>query len=209
MTHARRIALLVVAALALAGCAQPVLSRPVLARPGSGPSGIPGRMLIVARHLAVENRGVADRAAELMAAGLRPAGEVWTVDEFVREATAAASAPWALTLVQRLAQGGWPTMDDRIELLRFAVTGVIVTEVTTYEQVWGKYAKFTRVGIEARAFDVIAGAVVWRVHRGVEVEDLRGRAFDRGIESAVNDLLAAVAPGTAYSAMDLWRVWRR
>jgi len=209
VTHARRIALLVVTALALAGCAHPMLSRPVLARPGSGPSGIPGRMLIVARHLAVENRGVADRAAELMAAGLRPAGEVWMVDEFVREATAAASAPWALTLVQRLAQGGWPTMDDRIELLRFAVTGVIVTEVTTYEQVWGKYAKFTRVGIEARAFDVAAGGIVWRLQRGVEVEDVRGRAFEYATEQAVQALLADVYPGTAFSAIDLWRVWRR
>jgi hypothetical protein len=114
-----------------------------------------------------------------------------------------------VSLAQRLSTGGFPTMDDRVELLRFAVTGLIVTEVTMYDQVWGKYAKFTRVGIEARAYDVIAGAVVWRVHRGVEVEDLRGRAFDRGIESAVNSLLAAIAPGTAYSALDLWREWRR
>jgi hypothetical protein len=63
--------------------------------------------------------------------------------------------------------------------------------------------------VEARAFDVIAGGVVWRLHRGVEVEDLRGRAFEHGIESAMKSVLAAVYPGTAFSVMDLWRTWRR
>jgi hypothetical protein len=157
----------------------------------------------------VENRGVADRAVELMATGLRPAGEIWTADELLREATAAGMTPWALSLVQRLGLGGFPTVDDRVDLLKFAVTGLIVTEVTTYEQVWGKYAKFTRVGVEARAFDIAAGGVVWRLHRGVEVEDLRGRAFEHGIDSAVSALLAAIHPGTAFSVVDLWRTWRR
>jgi hypothetical protein len=209
MSHARRAALLVIALLAVAGCARPMLTRPVLARPGSGPSSLPGRVLLIARQPAPENRGVADRAAELMAAGLRPAGEVWEAHELVREATAAAAAPWAVALLQRLALGGFPTMDDRVELLRFAITGVIVTEVTTYEQVWGKYAKFTRVGIEARAFDVAAGSIVWRLQRGVEVEDLRGRAFEHATEKAVQALLADIYPGTAFSMVDLWRVWRR
>jgi hypothetical protein len=89
------------------------------------------------------------------------------------------------------------------------VTGLVVTEVTTYEQVWGKYSKFTRVGVEARAFDVAGGGVVWRLQRGVEVEDLRGRAFEYATESAVSSLLAAIYPGTAVSVVDLWRVWRR
>jgi hypothetical protein len=202
----RRFAAGLVVLLAVAGCARP----PLLPRPGNGGlTSVPGRVLVIARQTTPENRGIADRGAELVAQGLRPAGEVWDVGELLREATAAAASPWAVSLAQRLATGGFPTMDDRVELLKFAVTGLIVTEVTMYDQVWGKYAKFTRVGIEARAYDVIAGAVVWRVHRGVEVEDLRGRAFDRGIESAVNGLLAAIAPGTAYSAMDLWREWRR
>jgi hypothetical protein len=205
VSRGRRVALALLVILALAGCARP----PLLARPGAGLATVPGRVLVVARQAAPENRGIADRAAELMAQGLRPAGEVWTADELVREAAATGSAPWALALVQRLALGGFPTVDDRSELLRFAVTGLIVTEVTTYDQVWGKYAKFTRVGVEARAFDVIAGGVVWRLHRGVEVEDLRGRAFEHGIESAVQSLLAAVSPGTAFSVVNLWRVWRR
>jgi hypothetical protein len=201
-----RLALVLLAVLVLAGCARP----PLLPRPGNGGlTSVPGRVLVMARQTSPENRGIADRGAELLAQGLRPAGEVWDIGELLREATAASASPWAVSLVQRLSTGGFPTMDDRVELLKFAVTGLIVTEVTMYDQVWGKYAKFTRVGIEARAYDVIAGAVVWRVHRGVEVEDLRGRAFDRGIESAVNSLLGAIAPGTAYSAIDLWREWRR
>jgi hypothetical protein len=201
----RAVTVALVITLALAGCARP----PLLPRPGASPAGVPGRVLIIGRQPDALNRGIADRAVDLMAQGLRPAGEIWTAEELVREATAAGAAPWALTLVQRLAIGGFPTTDDRSELLRFAVTGLIVTEVTTYDQVWGKYAKFTRVGVEARAYDVIAGSVVWRLHRGVEVEDLRGRAFERGIDSAVQSLLAAVYPGTTYSVVDLWRVWRR
>jgi hypothetical protein len=205
MTRASRLTAALVAALALAGCAQ----TPLLARPGTGPAALPGRLLVIARQPTAENRGIADRAADLVAQGLRPAGEVWTADDLVREATAAATTPWALSLVQRLALGGWPTVDDRVELLRFAVTGLVVTEVTTYEQVWGKYSKFTRVGVEARAFDVAGGGVVWRLQRGVEVEDLRGRAFEYATESAVSSLLAAIYPGTAVSVVDLWRVWRR
>jgi hypothetical protein len=201
----RRVGLALLAAATLAACSQPAL----MPRPGTGLATVPGRVLVVARQPTVENRATADRASELMAQGLRPAGEVWVADELVREAAAAGAAPWALAFIQRLALGGWPTLDDRTELLKFAVTGLIVTEVTMYDQVWGKYAKFTRVGVEARAFDVIAGGVVWRLHRGVEVEDLRGRAFEHGIESAVKTVLAAVYPGTAFSVMDLWRTWRR
>lgn len=134
---------------------------------------------------------------------------MWTTDDFLREAVAVGAAPWALGLVQRLKVGGWPTPEDRPELLRFAVTGALATEVTAYEQVWGKYAKFTRVAVEARAFDVAAGTVVWRQHRAVEIEDLRGRAFEHAIESAVGALVASINPGTAFSALDLWRVWRR
>jgi len=201
----RRLSLAVVA-LALVGCAT---QGSMLPRPGSGPAALPGRLLVVARQPAPENRGVADRAATLVAQGLRPAGEVWTADELVREATVTANAPWAVLLIERLSHGGWPTPDDRIELLRFAITGLVVTEVTTYDQVWGKFAKFTRVAVEARAFDIAAGGVVWRLQRGVEVEDLRGRSFEYATESAVNSLLAAIYPGTAYSLVDLWRVWRR
>lgn len=192
------------AAVVLVGCAPRVLAP----RPGASP-GTPGRLLVIARHPDAENRGTAERAAELLAQGLRPAGEVWTADELLREAAAVGATPWALSLVERLRVGGWPTMDDRAELLRFAVMGVLATEVTTYDQVWGKYAKFTRVGVEARGFEVASGAVVWRMHRAVEIEDVRGRAFEYAIESAVGALVAAVHPGTAFSAVDLWRVWRR
>ena len=206
----RGLAVMMVTVSLAAGCAQPLLlGRPLVARPGSGPSALPTRVLVVARHVGVENRGISDRAAELMAQGLRFAGEVWMPDDLVREAAAVGATPWALAVAQRLTAGAWPSADDRIELLRFAVTGLIVTEVTAYEQVWGKYAKFTRVGVEARAFDVPAGGVVWRLHRAVEVEDVRGRAFEHAIENAVGSLVAAVYPGATYSVVDLWRVWRR
>jgi hypothetical protein len=201
VTRATRTAAALLVALALAGCARGGL----VSRPGMPP----GRLLVLARLPAVENRGIGDRAAELVAQGLRPSGEVWTVNEFVLGAAAAGARGWALGLVERLGAGGWPTADERVELLRFAVTGLVVTEVTEYEQVWGKYAKFTRAGVEAHAFDVAAGSTVWRLHRAVEIEDVRGRAFAHAIESAVGELVAAVQPGTPFSVIDLWRAWRR
>lgn len=198
-------ALLLALVLGLGACAPAV----VVPRPGTGPYAPPGRMLLLAREGDVLNRGIATRAAELVAQGLRPAGEVWSPEELLREASVAGGLPWALPMLARLRQGGWPTEDERIELLRFAVTGVIVTEITTYDQVWGRYAKFTRVGVEVRGFDVAAGGIAWRLHRTVEVEDVRGRAFEYAVEQAVAQVLAAIAPGTAYSMVGLWRVWRR
>ena len=181
----------------------------VVVRPGGGAAALPGRVLVVARQTDPANRGIGARAAELMAQGLRPAGEVWSAEDLLGEAAAAGATASTLALLARLSAGGWPSMDERLELLRFAVTGVIATDVTAYEQVWGKYAKFTRVGVEARAFDVAAGGVVWRLHRAVEIEATRGRAFEQAVEHAVGGLVAAVMPGTTYSAIDLWRVWRR
>ncbi len=205
-----RVTIAVLVVLVLAGCARPILpARPQVGRPGTGPAAPPGRILVVARQPVTVNRGIGDRAADLLAQGLRPAGEVWTFDDVRREATVVGAAPWAANLADHLATGGWPTVDDRMQLLKFAVTGIVVSEVTAYEQVWGKYAKFTRVGVEARGFDVAAGGVVWRLHRGVEVEDVRGRAFDYAIESAVAAVVAAIYPGTPFTVVDLWRGWRR
>lgn len=201
----RRTLALLLLTLALGGCATGTLR----SRPGNGPSGAPGRLLVIARLAAPENRGIATRAAELFAQGLRPVGEVWSADDLLREAAAVGNAAWAVRLVERLSLGGWPTTDDRIELLRFALTGLVTIEVTEYDQVWGKYAKFTRAGVEAQAFDVAAGALMWRIHRGTEVEDVRGRAFERALETATGDLVAAIQPGGRVSVVDLWRWWRR
>jgi hypothetical protein len=201
----RRAVALLLLVLALGGCA----TGPLRPRPGSAPSGTPGRLLVIAREAAPENRGIPTRATALFAEGLRPVGEVWSTDDLLREAAVLGTAAWAVRLVERLSVGGWPTVDDRIELLRFGLTGLVTIEVTEYDQVWGKYAKFTRVGVEAQAFDVAGGALMWRIHRGTEVEDVRGRAFERALEGAVGDLVAAIQPGGRVSAVDLWRWWRR
>ena len=204
MTRQRGLAVLLLA-LVLGGCATEV-ARP---RPGSSPSGSPGRLLVLARQPAHENRGIATRAGALFAQGLRPVGEVWSADDLVREAAVSGNAGWALRFAERLSAGGWPTPDDRIELLRYALTGLATIEVTEFDQVWGKYAKFTRVAVEAQAYDVAAGTLMWRIHRGNEVEDVRGRAFEYALERAVGDLVAAVQPGRSVSVVDLWRWWRR
>ena len=203
----RRAVALVLLALALGGCA---MAPTRTARPGNGPSGATGRLLVLARLGAVvENRAIATRAAELFASGLRPVGEVWSTEDLVRDASAAGTAGWAVRFIERMSAGGWPTADDRIELLRFGLTGLVTIEVTEYDQVWGKYAKFTRASVEAQAFDVANGAVMWRIHRGTEVEDVRGRAFEYALEGAVNDLVAAIQPGRSVSVVELWRWWRR
>ena len=205
MRRARVLALLMLA-LVVAGC----VAVPLRPRPGAAPSGATGRLLVIARQPAAENRGIATRAGELVAHGLRPIGEVWSADDLVREAAVAGNPAWAVRLVERLSVGGWPTPDDRLDLLRFALTGLVAVEVTEYDQVWGKYAKFTRVSVEAQAFDVTNGSLMWRIHRGSEVEDVRGRAFERALESAVNDLVASIQPGGGrVTALDFWRWWRR
>jgi hypothetical protein len=201
----------------LSGCALPALpslaslnpARAGVPRPGSTRAGSPGRILVLAVPPPVENRGITDRAAELMAQGLRTGGDVWTADDLLREATLVGAHGWASGAVSRLASGVLPTAEDRIDLLRFSLTGLVVIDVTAYEQVWGKYAKFTRVAVEARGFDVVAGMGLWRLHRAVELEDMRGRAFDHAIESAVGSLVATIAPGAPIAPMDLWRAWRR
>jgi hypothetical protein len=205
MRRRRALAPLVVAlALALAGCATARgPSRP------AAPSGTQGRVLVVPRQAAPENHGIATRAAALFAQGLRAGGEVWSIEDLLRESAAAGTDGWAVRLVDRLSFGGWPGVDDRSELLRLGLTGMVTIEVTEYDQVWGRYAKFTRAAVEAQAFDVASGTHLWRLHRATEVEDLRGRAFERALEGAVGDLVAAVQPRGGVSVVELWRWWRR
>ncbi len=168
------------------------------------------RVLLVARARMPENLPVAENAAELLAAGLRESGPALEPRDFLREAGGNGIALWGPRVVERIQRGGWPTPEERTELSsRFGISTVLAVDVTEYDQVWGKYAKFTRVGVEVQAFHLPTGALIWRVHRDTEVEDKRGRAFRYALEQVVGDLVAAIDPQLRLSLVDAWRSWRR
>lgn len=176
----------------------------------AGASLPPGRALVVARSSTVENRAVVESAADLVAGSLKDSTDAIGVRELFREAGAFGVATWAPQLVDRIQRGGWPTPEEGGELLgRLKVATLLAVEVTTYDQVWGKYAKFTRVGVSVTAFHVPAGAVIWRLHSDAEVEDKRGRAFQYAMEQAVADVIGAIDPRWRFSVAEAWRSWRR
>jgi len=192
--------------LALDGCAlvTPPRSGDELNRLGAG------RRLIVARVVSEDNRATAEAASALLQNALRDAGDLLGVREFLNEARSQGLDPWALGLIGRLQIVGWPTLEDaRVLREAFGITTLVITEVTAFDQVWGKYAKFTRVGVEASIFDVKTGRVTGRVAKEAEVEEMRGRAFQYAMEQAVQDVADTLYPRTSFSIVNVWRYWRR
>lgn len=198
---------LVVAAVvaALAGC---TLNSPTIRKGAITPPA--DRVLIVARAVTAENQPVAENAVDLLATALRDTRASLTTRDFLREATVTGAALWAPRLLERIQRGGWPAAEENGELLeRFGIGSLLVVEVTTYEQVWGRYAKFTRVGIDVHGYHVQSSSVLWRAHRDVEVEDRRGRSFQYATEQAVWDLAAAIEGESRITPLEVWRHWRR
>ena len=203
---ARVALLLVLLAPALAGCT-------LTWGPGPGEAGnwLPlGRTLVLARVDSEENRPTAETAAELLATALEDAGRVVRVREFAGQARALGIEAWARGLVARLQRGGWPTGDEALALQSgFAVGTVLAVEVTGYDQVWGKFGKFTRVGVAAQAWDLRSAQALWRLRGESEVESMRGRAFQYSMEQAVDELAVAIRPKLEVSLVKAWRYWRR
>jgi hypothetical protein len=192
--------------LALNGCA---LIMPSSAAPDANRLG-PGRRLILARITAEENRANSEAAAGLLLNALRDAGHMVGTRELLAEARGVGLEVWAAPMLGRLQRSGWPTPDDgRMLLEQFGITMLVITDLTSYEQVWGKYGKFTRVGLEAQAYDLRGERVVWRLGKDAEVEEMRGRAFQYAMEQAVQDLADAIYPRTTFSVINAWRYWRR
>jgi hypothetical protein len=192
--------------LALNGCA---LIRPSSAAPDGNRLG-PGRRLILARISNEENRASSEAAAGLLLNAMRDAGRMLGTRDLLAEARGVGLGVWAAPMLDRLQSSGWPTPDEsRMLLEQFSITTVVVTDLTSYEQVWGKYGKFTRVGLEAQAYDLRGEHVVWRLRKDAEIEDMRGRAFQYAMEQAVQDLADAIYPRTTFSVINVWRYWRR
>jgi hypothetical protein len=168
-----------------------------------------GQLLVAARLGSEENRAVAESAADILAGALRESSDVVTVRELLHAATVDGLG-WAPRVVERLQRGGWPAAEERRVLQeRLGIRTLVAVDVVAYEQVWGKYAKFTRAAVEAQALDLASGEVQWKLRGEAEIEDMRGRAFQYVLEQAVRELADAIHPRWKFSVTDAWRYWRR
>jgi hypothetical protein len=202
--RARSLAVLVLAAVVLGGCG---VTR-VVAR--GDRAWLPaGRALVIARASEADNRAIAESAADLFVRAL-DRRDVVTVRQVLADATAGGQGVWAGRLVDRLHGGGWTTAAESLELYeRVGVVTIVAIDVTAYDQVWGRTAKFTRVNLAAEAFHTPLARVVWKVRRDVEVQSMRGRAFTYALESAVGELASAVDPMSGLSVVNAWRYFER
>jgi hypothetical protein len=168
------------------------------------------RLLIVARAATVENRPIAEEAASLMAHALRDAIDTVDPRRLLRESEVFGTAVWTGRLLDRLEQAGWPSPEEGGGLrARHGVAAVLVLEVTAYDQVWGRYGKFTRVGIVVRMADAATGKLIVDQHRELEVDEMRGRAFQFGLEQVVAELASSLDHRSGISVVNAWRYWRR
>jgi hypothetical protein len=204
------IAALLLLALASAGCGMVTLKGRVATAATPMPT---GRVLVVARFPAEVNRPIVESAEELLLRALRGTGDAVGGEQWLRHAVAAGAWWPAARLLEILRYGGSPVVDDTaIALEQLGVNGVIVVDVPTYEQIWGRKAKFTRVAVEAEAFQLSTRTSLWRVRGAAEVEERRGRAFQYALEQAVQVVVDGVRPSTRTTLGDLhdmYRDWRR
>ncbi len=204
---ARRRGLVALAlALGLHGCAAVAVEsrRPVSHRSSTN------RVLVVPLAATVEDRPIAERAAALMAHALRDSVDTLDPRQLQRESEPLGTAVWTARLIERLESGGPISAEEGQALrARHTIGATLAVEVTAYEQAWGRYAKFTRVGIVVRMTDVATGRVLVDRHRELEVDEMRGRAFQYGMERVVEELAAAIDPRSGFSVVNAWRFWRR
>ena len=118
---------------------------------------------------------------------------------------------WASGIVGRLQGGGRLTPEEARTLFeRFRITTLIVSELSEYDQVWGKYGKFTRATIDGQAVDLVADIPLWRVRGRAEVDEMRGRAFGFAMEQAVQQLADGICgQPKPFNVLETWRYWRR
>jgi hypothetical protein len=170
----------------------------------------PGRTLVLGRVSSDENRPTAELAAERLAAALEEGARIVRPRDLLAEVQGLPVEGWVRGLLWRLERGGWPTPAE-CGFLRSSldVATLLVTEVTEYEQIWGKYGKFTRVAVVAEARDLGLTESLWRLRGESEVEDMRGRSFQYSMEQAVGELSQAIRPRLEVSLLRAWRYWRR
>lgn len=200
--------LLVVAAWLAAGCS--TAARVRSDRPATVNRLPLGRVLVIARVPVEANRAVAEAVEDLFVRSLRGGGDVRAPRDVLGEATVAGLGVAAPRVLERVRRGGSPLAVDEAGVFeRLAIWTVLVVDMGTYEQVWGKDGKVTRVGLEAEAFHLPSRQALWRVRGSVEVEEQRGRSLQYALEEAVVAVADGIRPRPSTSTSDAWRLWRK
>jgi hypothetical protein len=178
--------------------------------PARGPLPLPIPVLLVARVEGEAARPIAERATRLLARALEPLGPTLGADALLARAEAAGLGVEARHLLAGLERGAGLSAEQAEWLRsRFGLAALLAVDVTAYEQVWGEYAKFTRVAVRLVALDTASGTRLWQTSREVEVEGMRGRAFPYALERAVEEASRDLAPRPRFSLVEWWRSWRR
>jgi len=212
--RARRLAPIALAALALSGCTMNPpywLHKPPPKIVGNAPCMPPGRVLVVARISNEANHSTAEAATASLVSVLRASSDVVSASELSAEAASMALGFWASGIVGRLQGGGRLTPEEARTLYdRFRITTLIVSDLSEYDQVWGRDGKFTRATIDGQAVDLVADIPLWRVRGRAEVDEMRGRAFEFAMEQAVQQLADGICKQPrSFDLTDIWRYWRR
>ena len=153
------------------------------------PACLPGASSWSARIPNEGNRSTAEAATASLVSVLRASSDVVSASELSAEAASMALGVWASGVVGRVQGGGRLTPEEARTLFeRFRITTLIVSDLSEYDQVWGKYGKFTRATIDGQAVDLVADIPLWRVRGHAEVDEMRGRAFGFAMEQAVQQL---------------------
>ena len=214
-----RLAPIALAMLALGGCMlnppPEWLGPPPQKMIGNAACMPPGRVLVVARLPNDGNRSTAEAATASLVSVLRASSDVVSASELEAEAASMALGAWASGMVARLQGGGGrPTPEEaRILFERFRITTLIVSDLSEYDQVWGRDGKFTRATIDGQAVDLVADIPLWRVRGRAEVDEMRGRSFEFAMEQAVQQLADGIChqpkPFNGFKLLEIQRYWRR
>ena len=209
-----RLAPIALAALALSGCLMNPphwFAKPPQKIVGNASCMPPGRVLVVARIPDHGNRSTAEAATASLVSVLRASSDVVSASELSAEAASMALGVWAYGLVGRVQGGGRLTPEEARTLFeRFRITTLIVSDLSEYDQVWGRDGKFTRATIDGQAVDLVADIPLWRVRGHAEVDEMRGRSFGYAMEQAVQQLADGIcAQPKSFNLIETWRYWRR
>src|SRR5262249_47216639 len=150
----------------------------------------------------------AEQAAAAMARALRGRSDAVLAAELVRAAASPAAANELAAIVERLERGAESSGFGGAPPARLGGGPLLAVVVPTYEHVWGRYSKFTRVSVAVR-IGRLGETPGPRLVRGVEIEDQPGRAFQSALEAAIDEVLAALDGRHRPSLVETWRYWRR
>ena len=116
-----------------------------------------------------------------------------------------------LTRTVPILQSGGAAPSDLVDRLALAygVGQVLLVDVFEHEQVWGREARVTRVGVEARLIRLTDGHTLWEGRCIPEVVGARGSGFEATEERAARDIVRLLQnewPKLAETPVATWPV---